>query len=308
MHNGESGQSVYDFSRITDTGPSTAAVNAVQTWRLNNDTDAGGLSVGDYATYETSASPPASSTIMKKRGYIRISSPSPIPDDPGDANDPDSLTFYIARGTAPLITSYCRVAPLTGVNKTVTSVLLDTLPTTVAPPPNPVGNFPTAGVTPAVIKSSAGGGAPNWQFKGDGAWTLTPLGSHDPSVAAPLTAKYDTGWQEIAAATGFTKVVARWRRIGAMVCLQVQVTNNASIAIAANGSITNTVITAALPTEILPPFIVYGGLAFGTSGSGATGYVQASNGQCGISSADGTGTARNLAAASPIFGMFTWMV
>jgi|KBSMisStandDraft_5_1062788.scaffolds.fasta_scaffold00561_12 hypothetical protein len=308
MGHDDANQKVYDYSRIKDTDLVTNPVKAVQTWRLNNDTDAGGLFVGDYATYETAASPVASYTNLKKRSFFRLNSPGPIPDDPGDANDPDSLTFYMARGATPAITSYCRITPFTGVNKTLTTVLLDTLPTVVAPPPNPIGNFPTAGVTPAVIKSSAGGGNPNWQFQGDGSWDLAPLGSHSTKSTATLAQKYDTGWQELAAVTGFTKIYARWRRIGALVTLEVNVTNNVGIAVTAQGSVTNQYMIAALPVEVWPRQNCNGMLALGSGGGLGMGYVSSTTGQTGIASADATGTARTIAVGSPLVGTFTWMI
>jgi len=164
---------VYDFSQIKDTDLATNPVKAVQTWRLNNDSDTGG-DVGDYATYETAKSNISTSTALVKRSWLRLTSTVPIPDDPNDINDPDSLTFYVARGSTPAHTDFKRVPPFTGAYKNQITVLRDTLPTTGGSPPLVTSWGP---VTSGKVRSAAEDGvnSPVWNLQGNGIWRMGPL-------------------------------------------------------------------------------------------------------------------------------------
>ena len=164
----------YDYSQIKDTDLATNPVKAVQTWRLNNDSDAATAEVGDYATYETSRSQISSSIALVKRAWIRLTSPVAIPDDPNDINDPDSLTFYLARGATPALTDFKRVPPSTGANKGLLTVLRDTIPSTGGNPPAITAWGP---VTSGKVQSAAVDGisSPIWNLQGNGVWRMGPL-------------------------------------------------------------------------------------------------------------------------------------
>jgi hypothetical protein len=169
-------QTVFDFSQVKDTDLATNAVKGVQTWRLNDNADTATTVVGDYATYETMASPPSSSVALSKRAWVRVSSKMPIPDDPGDANDPDSLSFYLARGANPANIDYHRIPPYhTTADKGTTSILLDVLPTVGLPPPATTtwGQQTPSKILPAPTATDGNGAL--WQLVGDGSGRAGPL-------------------------------------------------------------------------------------------------------------------------------------
>jgi hypothetical protein len=131
----------YDYSQIRN----VSALRGVQTWRLRDGTDSVTPLVGDFATYETAASPETVGTGLKNRGYLQIQSPSSIP-----SGMPDSVSFYLKQGAG---TYHIVPPPLAGQ----LSQLIDVLPTTGIAPS---GAYPFPQSAAAVLKSAArdGGG------------------------------------------------------------------------------------------------------------------------------------------------------
>jgi len=232
---------VYDFSRIKDTDLATNPVKAVQTWRLNNTT------APAYATSETAASPAVSTVALKKRAYVRLSSMSPIPDEPGDPNDPDSLSFYLARGAG----AYMRIPPYFGTDKATTSVLLDTLPTSGLPPPAVTSwGTATAGrVRPAATATDTNGLL--WDFEGDGSFRLGEL-------AGDKFGRFATEVLDLPVTGGFTGSL-RLTKMGGWISAFLTVTSATFV----NASFTTTGVAIPVgwrPPEVLtsPAATVYG--------------------------------------------------
>jgi hypothetical protein len=179
---------VYLHSKIKDTDLVSNPVNAVQTWRRADPTDSVTATVGDFAKYETAASPRTQATTLKKRAWVTLRSPAPVPVDPDDpTGSADSLTFYLTRGAGtPLLTAYMRVLPDTSPEAGGMMVTLDAFPTAGGPPP-PTTFFGSA--NPGRIFSSAlfpDLSGPVWEVKGDGsghvgpwAWTATGANAND---------------------------------------------------------------------------------------------------------------------------------
>lgn len=117
----------------------------------------------------------------------------------------------------------------------------------------------------------------------------------------------DSGWVEVAAASGFTKVTLQYRRIGSTVYVKFNVTTNSAIAFAANGNITSDpAVSAALPSTVWPiTNVMFGGSA---ASRGASLYVDAGTGQIRIQAADGYGTATNIAAGGTIRGDVVYFI
>jgi hypothetical protein len=202
------GPKVYDFSKIKDTDLASNPVAAVQTWRLNNDADTATATVGDFATYETSKSPTVLSKTLQKRSWLRLNSMSPIPDLPSDLNDPDSLTFYVARGGSPVNADFKRIPPYHGTtDKVQTSVLLDTLPTTGLPPPaTTLWGAQTAGKIRSV---GIDGDGAIWRNEGDGAGRTGPFiwnSAGKLTKGLPCCSVVNTGAQSVPTSTETTMI------------------------------------------------------------------------------------------------------
>lgn len=239
----------YHFSQIKETTLASSPVNAVQTWRRHDAADTDTAEVGDFATYETSASPRSQSTALKKRAYVQIMSGAPIPDDPGDPDTADAVSFYIARGTGtPSNASYERVVP-EGVGDTIT--LLDVLPTSGNPPPTS-STFPDA--TPGELRCTPeDGGGPLWYARGDGSWRWGHLEGNDDGTNAN-----DTGWVTVTSSvTGAWGIM--YRKVDSVVSIIV----NGSFA-TTSGTNHTIASTGALPAEARPDTEVRTGGYFST--------------------------------------------
>ena len=157
---------VIHFSQIKDTNLATSKLRAVQTWRRRNAT------APAYAAAETEMSTVSTSQNFPKRAWLRIQSQGPIPNDPGDPSDADSLSFYVARTVgAPVRTDFTlAAAPAVGV----ATVVLDTLPTSGGNPPAPGSAVSKAfgDGAPAQIISVATDSSPKIHLKGDGSGRL----------------------------------------------------------------------------------------------------------------------------------------
>lgn len=155
-------ETMQTHSRVINSDLASNAVNVAFTWRK---ADATGP---DFAQFETAKSPEFSTLGLSKRQWIKVTTP-PIPNDPTDANDADSVSIYIARGAAPVNADYKLAAtPAAGV----TSVVIDQIPTATGNPPAS-NNFGSS--TPAAVESVNGDGSPFIELNGDGSWRLGPL-------------------------------------------------------------------------------------------------------------------------------------
>lgn len=204
--------SITHYSRIANSDLTTSPINATQTWRRAN-----GVSPA-FAAAETVMGQQSRANTFPKRAWLRIESPTPIPDDTGDASDADSLTFYVARGSGTLTrTSYRRAAtPAVGA----TTALFDTIPTSGANPPSAAFGF--AAGTPAALKSASsdvGGALINLQ--GDGSWRLGYLaGTSDGKNANDsgwLALPFLNGWEDYG---GGVYRPGQYRKIDNMVILR----------------------------------------------------------------------------------------
>ena len=181
---------VFFNSRIVD----TTGLAAEQTWRKHDATDTATATVGDFATYETKASP-LTSVPINKRAYLRLQSPSAIPTSGGA----DALSFYTRLGSGG--TFY--LVPPAGIG--VTSQLLDVLPTGGVTPP-PATTFGAS--TPGRIKSAVDDGiGPRWYLDGNGDYKI---GDQD---SAGWVA-YVPSLTSTAAADGNATRAARYKYIG----------------------------------------------------------------------------------------------
>ena len=213
---------VVQHSQIKDVSFTASPINAVQSWRLADAVSP------DFAAAETLPGPRAQYTALPRRAWLKVASQVAIPNDPADINDPDSLTFYIARGTGtPANSAYHRVSPpAVGV----TEQILDLLPT-VGGNPLTVSTFVASGSTPAEFRSSATDSIGNViSLKGSGAGRAGPLFWGD---SGELTDDSDPGWTNMTlnganAGTG----TARWRalKLGSfkIVCVML-LTSGASV-------------------------------------------------------------------------------
>jgi hypothetical protein len=250
----------------------------------------------------TSGLGPPKQLVMPKRARVTYLPTALVPGTSG-------ADIYLARADlAPALTSaswtFQGAATISSGQPSLT-ISNANFGSPVVSPPN---GFVAATATPAAIVSDPAtndGVGPLISMKGDGSWRLAPLGSHFP-LGLTLAEKFDTGWQELLAATGMTKALAQYRRIGNAVQLRLRVSPNAAIAYTATGNMTDTALLAALPAQMWPieslSFLV------NAVGRPAMGYVSSVDGLTRIQATDGYGTANSIAAGSALIGFVTWFI
>lgn len=236
---------VYDYSGIKDTDLASNPVNVVSTWRKADATSP------DFAQYETDVSPRTQTATFPKRAFMTMTT-APIPDDPADANDADSITLYIGRGTNPATSAYKRAAtPATGI----TSATISVIPTATGAPA--VQAFPAA--TPARIYSVASDAdGALVDLKGDGSGRVGPYkwsaAGADLNDSGWVT--FDSGVGEAPFATAVETYCA-YRKVGKRVSIRLAKASTAArdMSANANGNFANINLTAvgAVPTGVRPP-------------------------------------------------------
>lgn len=137
------------------------------TWRLADGT------APDYAAAETTLSPPALVDVSA-RAWMKMQSGTGIPNDSGDPNDPDAVSFYVSadQSSAP----YLRAAtPAVGVREAT----IDEVPTSGGNPPATTYGFSGYSDPARILSSASDIKGPIIDLQGDGTWRMGQYNHED---------------------------------------------------------------------------------------------------------------------------------